>query len=118
MSLLSGAASPDFVYALPKLVISFWEELTCGEKILCLSFLLSPSLSGALIPYLETVDWAPPGHRGGPVAPFCQALSGHRMLPVQEQLFQLAPLSTAHFHARQVRQSELPYLRITVVSTS
>ena len=92
-ALLKGAASPDFVHTLPKLVISFWGRINMWRK---------NSVFGIYPGPFPRVPWpltwrrgTGPWPRGDPVLLALWALSNHKMLPVQEQLFLLAHLSTA-----------------------
>lgn len=115
---LQGGLPPDFVYALPKLVISFWGRINMWRKNPAL-FVASAwvPLLRCLSPSLGGEGLAPPGP-WGPSAHTAGALSGHRMLPVQEQLFQLAPLKHTPFPRTSGPRERAAPLRLTVVSTS
>ena len=110
-ALLKGAASPDFVHTLPKL----GEELTCGEKILCLASTQVPFL-GCPDPSLGDKGLAP-GHVGIQCSWCCEHLATTRCYQFKSSCF-CWHIWAQHFHAHQAHAEWAALLRLTVVSTS
>ena len=115
-ALLKGAASPDFVHTLPKLVISFWGRITCGEKVLCLASTRVPLL-GCPDPSLGDEGLAPPGHVGTQCPLRCEHLATTGCYQVKSSCFSWR-IWAQNFQAHQARAEWAAPLRLAVVSTS